>query len=159
MRVRFLALLPVLTLATLPLSAQTPVRQGRPGWTPVRVAKWSLLALAGGLAGYALAHSTRAENSYSDLRRLCEREPDRCRLEGGRYADAAAERFYESATDEDRRAQVGIFGGQVALLGSAALFIYDLRNGRGPDNIPYPASAQAATPGPRGFGVGLRLSF
>jgi len=165
MRLRCLAPLTLFTLLAstpLPLPAQTPVRQGRPGWTPVRVAKWVLLGVAGGFAAYALSHSTRAENAYTELRHVCDREPDRCRLEGGRYTDQGTEQLYRNATREDRRAQVGIFGGQVALLGSAALFIYDLRNGRGPVNIPYPSPSRApgpATPAAPGLGVGLRLSF
>jgi hypothetical protein len=164
MRLRTLALLTSLTLAALPvatlsLPAQTPIRQGRPGWTPVRIAKWALLGVAGGFAGYALAHSTRAEDAYADLRGLCNREPDRCQLDGGRYPDPEAERLYRTATRDDRQAQVGIFGGQVALLGSAALFIYDLRNGRGPVNIPYPSSAYTAARRSPGYVVGLRLSF
>jgi hypothetical protein len=142
-----------------PLGAQTPARQGRPGWTPVRVAKWALLGTAVGFAGYALTHSTRADDAYSGLRELCNREPDRCRLTNGHYEDSEAEALYRGSTREDRRAQVGIFGGQIALLGSAALFIYDLRNGRGPVNIPYPSSARArARPAPA-LGLGLRLSF
>jgi hypothetical protein len=142
-----------------PLPAQTPVRQGRPGWTPIRVTKWALLGSAVGFAAYALAHSTRADDDYSGLRELCDREPERCRLTNGRYEDPRAESLYQGATREDRRAQVGIFGGQIALLGSAALFIYDLRNGRGPANIPYPSSSRALTPLAPALGIGMRVAF
>jgi hypothetical protein len=38
------------------------------------------------------------------------------------------------------------------LLGSVAFFVYDLRNGRGPDDIPYPPSRA-------GMAVGLSLNF
>ena len=52
----------------------------------------------------------------------------------------------------DSRAQLGIVGGQLALLGSVGLFIYDLRpHDHTPENIPYeqssPAPATAADPG------------
>lgn len=141
-----------------PAGAQTPVHGGRPGWSAVRVAKWALLAGAAGFAGYALTRSTRAEDAYQGLRRLCDTEPARCTLSNGRYDDAAAERFYHTARQEDRRAQVGIVAGQVTLLGSVGLFIYDLRNGRGPANIPYPSAHARAAPGPA-VGAGVRLSF
>jgi hypothetical protein len=141
-----------------PMAAQTPARDGRPDWSAVRVAKWALLASAAGFAAYALTRSTRAEDSYEALRRLCETEPARCTLSSGRYADAAAEQFYRTARREDRRAQVGIVGGQVTLLGSVGLFIYDLRNGRGPANIPYPSAHARAVPG-HTVGAGVRLSF
>jgi hypothetical protein len=152
-----LALCLAIPVAT-PLAAQTPGRQGRPGWSALRVAKWALLAGAAGFAAYALTHSTRAERSYDALRRLCDEEPARCVLEGGHYPDAAAERYYRTAQEEDRRAQVGIVGGQVTLLGSVGLFIYDLRNGRGPENIPYPTPARSAAGSPI-VGAGVRLSF
>jgi hypothetical protein len=141
-----------------PVAAQTPVHGGRAGWSAVRIAKWALLASAGGFAVYALAHSTRAEDSYQALRRLCDTEPARCTVSGGGYDDPTAERYYATARQEDRRAQVGIVGGQVTLLGSVGLFIYDLRNGRGPANIPYPSAQSRAAAGPA-VGAGVRLSF
>ena len=73
-------------------------------------------------------------------------------------SDETAERYYRTAQEEDRRAQVGIVGGQVTLLGSVGLFIYDLRNGRGPENIPYPTRARSAAGGSI-VGAGVRLSF
>jgi hypothetical protein len=142
-----------------PLIAQTPARQGRPGWTPLRIAKWALLATAAGFGAYAIAHSNRADDAYSELKRLCIRDPSGCRLDNGHYGNSEAEALYRDANEHDRRAQVGIFGGQIALLGSAALFIYDLRNGRGPANIPYPSSARALVPPSPALGLGMRLSF
>ena len=161
MTLRVVTLLLALALAVplaRPAGAQTPLRGGRPAWSAVRLAKWALLASAGGFAAYALTRSTRAEDSYQALRRLCDSEPARCTLSNGRYDDAAAEQFYRAARQEDRRAQVGIVGGQVTLLGSVGLFIYDLRNGRGPAYIPYPSAHARAAPGPA-VGAGVRLSF
>ena len=43
------------------------------------------------------------------------------------------------------------------LFGSVGLFIWDLRNDRGPGNIPYPSHARRA-PG-RAIAVGARLAF
>jgi hypothetical protein len=108
----------------------------------VKFAKWGLLGLAGGLGLYALRHSTRAEEAYDDLRTLCLAAPTRCDHEGGRYDDAVAESLYRRALSEDRRAQLGIFGGQATLFGSVGLFIYDLRDGRVPTTIPYPGPTE-----------------
>ena len=136
------------------VQAQVQVTPPRPqeGWTAVRIAKWALLGAAIGFGSYALVESGRADDSYAELRRLCQLEPDGCTLTGGQYADPGAERLYDRALSADRRARVGIIGGQVALLGSAAFFVYDLRNGRGPDDIPYPPSRAR-------MGLGLRLAF
>lgn len=155
--------LPLLVLAlclATPLvtgvGAQTPVRPGRSGWSTVRIAKWSLLAGAAAFGIYSLAHSTRAQDAYDGLRELCDKEPARCTLEDGHYSDAGAEQLYDTAREEDKKAQVGIVGGQVTLLGSVGLFIYDLRNGRGPENIPYPTRSRAGGPA---VAAGVRLSF
>lgn len=157
MRVR--AFLPIAALIVLPytLDAQTP-RQAR-SWTPVRIAKWSLLGAAAGLAAYALEHSTAAERANDRLRELCSDQPPRCQLNGGVYTDPDAEALFQRVTREDHLARVGIVGGQVALLGSVGLFVYDLRNGRGPGDIPYPSAAsRAASPRAR-LAMGIRVAF
>ena len=137
------------------LAAQTtPPRQPRAdrrGWTAVRVAKWALAGATVGLGYYALRQSTRADRAYGDLRRLCVTTPSACTLDGSRYPDAHAEGLYAVSLRHDRRAQAGILVGQVTLLGSAALFVYDLRNGRGPENIPFPGvPAQLTQSAPAG---------
>ncbi len=140
-------LLPAILLA-LGLAAQELAAQEAPPPTPrrgppvVKIAKWSLLGLAGGLGLYALRHSTRAEKAYDELRSICLASPGRCEHGGGRYDDAAAESLYRRALSEDRRAQLGIFGGQATLFGSVGLFIYDLRDGRVPTTIPYPGPSE-----------------
>jgi hypothetical protein len=147
------------TLAPVPaawgsLGAQAAPRRG---WTAVRVAKWALLGATVGLGYYALKQSTRADRAYSDLRHLCITAPSSCTLDAGRYPDGHAEALYATSLRHDRRAQAGILGGQVTLLGSAALFVYDLRNGHGPENIPFPGvparlAVRAASAGtPRSF--------
>ena len=157
MRPRGFTALTALVLLPSILGAQTP-RQST-SWTPVRIAKWSLLGAAAGLAAYALEHSTAAERANDRLRELCSAEPPRCQLNGGVYTDAGAEALFQRVTREDHLARVGIVGGQVALLGSVGLFVYDLRNGRGPGDIPYPSAAsRAAPPRPR-VALGVRVAF
>jgi hypothetical protein len=125
------------------LAAQgAPPRQARAaerrGWTSVRVAKWALAGVTVGLGYYAFRQSARADRAYSDLRRLCVTTPRACTLDAGRYPDARAEGLYGTSLSHDRHAQTGILVGQATLLASAALFVYDLRNGHGPENIPFP---------------------
>ena len=153
-----LRLLLLLALAALPLAAQTPTHPGVDrGWTKVRTAKWALLGVALGFGGYAIVQTARAQDRYEALGRICVNEPDRCLLADGRYADPALEALYDASTRHDLRAQTGIAGAHVALFGSAALFIYDLRNARGPRNIPYPTQSSARPAG--GIAIGARVSF
>lgn len=106
----------------------------------LRLGKWTTLATAVGMGAYALSYSRAAERQYARLRDLCEARPASCQLEGPRYTDAAAEALYQSAITRDRRARVGIVGGQLSLLASVGLFIADLRHGEGPRDIPYPSA-------------------
>ena len=139
------------------LVAQAPPAARSDGNATVRVAKWVFLAAAVGLGAYALSNTAAASEAYDELRDLCAAAPARCTLEGGRYQDAAAEALYQRSADADRRARVGIVGGQLTLLGSVALFVYDLR-GRDadPENIPYPVPGGASA---RRAAVGVRLAF
>ena len=153
-----LALAATIASAALPAPAAAQAGRSR-GWTRVRVAKWALLGAATGFGVYALTHSSRADRDYGELRTLCSSDPDGCSLEGGRYAADAAESLYRSSVREDRRAQLGIIGGQLTLLGSVALFVYDLRNVGGPENIPYPASGLRWIPTARRAAVGASVRF
>ena len=110
----------------------------RRGPPVVKFAKWGMLGVAAGLGLYALQHSTNAEDAYAELRTICLATPARCDHRGRAYEDAVAEGLYRRAVSEDRRAQLGIFGGQATLFASVGLFIYDLRDGPEPTTIPYP---------------------
>jgi hypothetical protein len=132
-----------LTLALAPAHAWAQEGQGgrpRRGW--MRPAKWLALGAAGGLAAYALTRTGRADDAYTALRRACAGGPAGCALDGGVYVDPEAERLYQRALAEDRRAQTAIIGGQTVLLGAAALFVLDLRD-RDPADIPYPSPSRS----------------
>ena len=139
-----LALIALVVLASSATAQQPAPAQPRRGPPVVKIAKWGLLGVAGGLGLYALHHSTRAEDAYADLRSICVATPSRCDHAGGRYPDAAAERLYHRAIADDRRAQLGIFAGQATLFGSVGLFIYDLRDDRTPTTSPYPGRGNTA---------------
>ena len=138
------ALIAICILAGSAEAQQPAPAQPRRGPPVVKIAKWGLLGVAGGLGLYALRHSTRAEDAYADLRGICLETPARCDHRAGRYPDVTAERLYRRAISEDRRAQLGIFGGQATLFGSVGLFIYDLRDDRTPTTIPYPGRGNTA---------------
>jgi hypothetical protein len=127
------------------LQAQGTPQHTQDPWRAPRVLKWTLLAASAGLGLWAYRESNQADDDYQRLRRLCESDPARCTLGGGRYADGRAESLYRSSNDGDRRARLGLLAGQATLLGSAAFFIVDLRHGGPPENIPYhpPAAAGA----------------
>ena len=156
-RIRAMTALVALLVLPSMAAAQTPRQPG--AWTPVRIAKWTLLGAAAGLAAYALEHSTAAERANDRLRSLCTAEPERCQLENGVYTDPDAETLFQRVTHEDHLARVGIVGGQVALLGSVGLFVYDLRNGRGPGDIPYPSAASRLAPPRPQVAMGIRVAF
>jgi len=126
-------------------------------WTSVRLAKWALLGAAVGFGAYAVSQSQQADDSYEELGLLCRADQDRCASNGDGYADSRAERLYQRAVSADRRAHQAIIGGEITLLGSAALFIYDLRNRRGPPDIPYPAGSRDSSA--HGFVIGARVFF
>lgn len=131
----------------------------RPTMTVVRVSKWALLGATVGFGVYAVRHTSRAQQQYNALVDACTTSPERCELVGGRYRDDGIERLYQQTLAQDRRARVGIVGGQASLFGSLALFIYDLRNGRGPADIPYPGGDAASEAAPLRVAAGLRLRF
>ena len=163
MRARTCALVLAAALAAQALAASGPAAAQGPGrvppargWSAVRVAKWALLGAALSFGVYALAEHRRGDDAYGELQALCHADHRRCRMLDDRYESPEAERLYDRAVAADRRAQLGIIGGQVTLLGSAGLFVYDLRNGRGPSDIPYPTGSGAQ--GAR-LTIGARLAF
>jgi hypothetical protein len=128
-------------------------------WSTIRIAKWTLLGAAAAFGGYALAHSNRASHSYGALHRLCNTDAPACALANGRYTDPRAESFYQTTVRHDRRAQIAILAGHTALLGSAALFVADLRHPSNPPNIPFPSSSEAVHIDPSRFAVGVSVAF
>lgn len=137
--------------------AQLPQPVAPRSWTSVRLAKWALLGAAVGFGVYAVSQSGRADDSYAELGTLCRAEQNRCVRSGDRYADSRAESLYQRSVSADRRAHQAIIGGEVTLLGSAALFIYDLRNRRGPPDIPYPADS--TEPAAYAIAIGAKVFF
>lgn len=118
---------------------QDSVRATRGAWTPVRIAKWSLLATAGSAAVYGFIENREADREYEAIERVCQADPNACltAVDGGAYADAALESRYRAVLERDDRAQVALLAGQIGLAASVLLFIMDLPEGSVPEDIPY----------------------
>ncbi len=151
-------LLPVVFVAlSLPVRAQeaNAVRD----WRDVaRVAKWVLAGATIALGVYAYTEHDAAERVHRSLRDRCDSSPESCTVADGRYIDAVSEALHQRAVRHDRHARAGIVAGQVTLLGGVALFLYDLRDHRGPDNIPYPSPRRSVLQH-RALILGARILF
>jgi hypothetical protein len=147
-----LAALVALGLFTSPLRAQ-----GSP--TLVKYGKWVLAAGALGMNYLAARAHDRAEDRFDrledrcrgDQRTLCDVGPS------GDYIDPRSEFLYQESLRYDRQARRLLFGGETALLGAAAMFVWELtRHTPKPDNIPFEPEVRSLR---RATGVGIRVSF
>src|SRR5688572_10782141 len=124
----------------------------------VKYGKWLLLAGSIGMNYLAVREHNRADDAFDALRASCFPLTSRCALEpGGRYADPAIEDLYQTTLRHDRRARYWLIGGETALAGAAALFIWELaRPKRRPDNIPFEPEVRALR---AATGLGMRVEF
>lgn len=123
-----------------------------------RIAKWVLAGATIALGAYAFVEHDAAERVHRRLRERCDATPELCTVAGDRYSDAESEALHQRAVRHDRRARTGIVAAQITLLGGVALFLYDLRDDAGPDNIPYP-SPHRTTFRERAVIIGARVPF
>jgi hypothetical protein len=120
--------------------------------------KFVLAAGALGMNYLAAKNHNRADDNFDALQRRCLDEPRLCDLNtSGRYADGLSETFYQESLRYDRRARRWLFGGETALLGSAAIFVWELtRHTSKPDNIPFQPELRTLR---QATGIGLRVQF
>ena len=125
----------------------------------VKYGKWALLAGAIGMNYLAVRAHDRADDVFDIIEAECSTAHERCALgPGGGYADPALEDLYQTSLKYDRRARLWLIGGESALVGSAALFIWELARPKNrPDNIPFEPEVRV-TPAGR-TGLGLRMAF
>ena len=154
-RARFVFALAAVALAA-PAHAQDAAERDWRG--TARIAKWVLAGATIALGVYAFAQHDAAEQEHARLRDRCDSAPALCTVTDGRYTDPESEALHQRAVRHDRRARTGIVAGQITLLGGVALFLYDLRNDGGPDNIPYPTH-QGFTRTERFVYIGARVAF
>ena len=110
-----------------------------PGWSALRVAKWTSLLASTGAAVYGFTQNRVADREYEDIERLCQDEPLSCLTVPGtdQYADPALESRYQSVLQRDDRARLALLAGQVGLAATVLMFILDLPNNSTPADIPY----------------------
>ena len=133
----------LLVLALGPACARHVVAQS-PAATRIPAAatygKWALLAGSIGFNLAALHQHHLADDTFAQLTNLCsDADHVRC-LTGpdGAYLDPVAEGIYQSSLRSDRRARLWLVAGETLLLGSAAVFVWELSQPRGPNpNIPF----------------------
>jgi hypothetical protein len=159
---------PTILLSIFLVALSLPLRAQETGFVGdsrriAGVGKWVLAGATVALGVYAYAEHGAAERAHDALRDRCDGAPDVCTIVDGRYGDAESEALHQRAVRHDRRARAGILAGQITLLGGVALFLYDLRDDRGPDNIPYPSPRRSGHRVPalrdRTLIVGARIAF
>jgi hypothetical protein len=143
-------------ILVLMLLAGRAEAQGLSPW--VKYGKWVLVAGAAGMNYFALRAHNRAEDAFDALEARCLETRARCNLgPDGRYIDSEIESFYQSSLRYDRVARGWLIGGETALAGAAALFIWELTRPKArPDNIPFEPEVRSMR---GGTGVGVRVPF
>jgi hypothetical protein len=124
----------------------------------VKYGKWVLVAGAAGMNYFAIRAHNRAEDAFDALEASCLQTRARCDLgTDGRYLDPEIEGLYQSSLRYDRHARGWLIGGETALAGAAALFIWELTRPKSrPDNIPFEPEVRSML---GGTGLGLRVRF
>lgn len=142
-------LLLLLLLVSGTAEAQGPV---------VKYGKWLLVAGSIGMNYLAARSHNRAEDAFDALEARCLANHARCTVGAqGQYTDPEIEGLYQTSLRQDRVARGWLIGGETALAGAAALFIWELTRPKGrPGNIPFEPEVRSM----RGAtGVGLRFAF
>jgi hypothetical protein len=154
-RVSSLVLLLMLAVGGQPARAQEMHSSSGP---LVRYGKWVLAAGAVGMNYLAARAHDRADERFSLLERRCTDDHSLCGLDdSGHYVNGDSERIYQESLGYDRQARRWLFGGETALLASAAMFVWDLtRQSPKPDNIPFEPEVRSLR---QATGIGIRIGF
>ena len=145
------ALLALAVVLTTPAAAQ--------GTGPlVRYGKWVLAAGAVGMNLLAAQAHDRADEAFDGIEEACFLNPSRCNLgPDGDYADSQIEGWYQTSLHYDRSARRWLIAGETALLGAAAMFVWEMtRKTHKPDNIPFEPEVRTLR---QATGVGVRIAW
>ena len=148
---------PLSALLALTIILTTPAAAQESG-PLVRYGKWALAAGAVGMNLLAAQAHDRAEETFDGIEDACGQNPRRCDLgpDGG-YADQQIEGLYQSSLHYDRSARRWLIAGESALLGAAALFVWELtRKTHKPDNIPFEPEVRSLR---QATGIGIRIGW
>lgn len=134
----------LLLLLVSPVSAQAASDTTWVRTSPflLKYGKWVSLAAAVGMGLKAASAHRAADRAFDRLDSYCSVDPTRCdQKPNGDYIDPVAEGYYQTSLRHDRRARGWLLGGEVTLLGTAGLFIWELsRPKHPPRNIPFEPS-------------------
>ena len=119
--------------------------------------KWAVLAGSVSMNYLALRSHNRAQDAFDALKALCV-DRTRCDLgPDGSYLDPQSENLYQTSLRYDRMARRWLLGGEAALAGAAALFVWELTGPKGrPGNIPFEPEVRSMR---WGTGLGFRVAF
>jgi hypothetical protein len=150
--IRILALLLLLALG----STNTGVAQET--GPLVRYGKWVLGAGAVAMNLLAARSHDKAEDAYGAIEDACFAEPRLCAVgPDGEYVVPQIENLYQESLRYDRHSRRWLIGGETALLGAAALFVYEMtRKTHKPDNIPFEPEVRHLR---HGTGIGVRVGW
>lgn len=146
-----------LILAAGPLTAQEPApRSSSPAL--IKYGKWATLGASIAMNILAARAHSDADDAFDVITRTCVPDPTRCDTgPNGRYLDPFIEGKYQRSLSRDRAARGWLIGGETLLVGTAAMFIWELTRSRTrPANIPF--EPQVTTRGDR-TEVGVRFAF
>ncbi|HTO72899.1 MAG TPA: hypothetical protein VMJ30_03725 [Gemmatimonadales bacterium] len=153
---RLPAVLGALLLAAQLQAQQQPIPPANP---LVHWGKWGAAGLSLTLHLLAVSANTKANDAYHTLQTACTLDNSLCEVgEDGTYTHPASEALYQESLHQDRRARAFLVSGEVALLGTVALFVIDLTRKKGPPpDIPFNPEV---TQGPDGSTrLGFRVAF
>ena len=148
--------LPAPLLALLLLLAPAAHAQGSAPL--VKYGKWVLAAGAVGMNLLAASAHDDAEAAFDRIEEVCFADRLRCLVNvEGRYADGQIEALYQTSLHEDRVARRWLILGETALVGAAAMFVWELtRKSHRPENIPFEPEIRSLR---NATGVGVRVEF
>ena len=158
---RVLSLLVLALLVAAPAAAQVTLRleaDSRPVRPLVHYGKWVLLAGAIGMNYLAAESHHQANERYDAISVRCFADESLCSLAAdGTYRNAETEALYQATLHYDRRARGWLFGGEAALLGTGAMFLWELaRSKHLPPDIPFEPHVSSRAGVTR---IGLSASF
>jgi hypothetical protein len=124
----------------------------------VKYGKWALAAGALGMNLLAARAHNRADDNFHALEQRCFADTRACDLDAsGAYSDATSELFYQESLRYDRQARRWLFGGEAALVGAAAMFVWELtRKTSRPGIIPFKPEVRKLR---QATGVGIRIAL
>lgn len=124
----------------------------------VKYGKWALAAGAVGMNLLAASAHDDAEDAFDLIEDACFADRTRCLVNiHGEYADREIEALYQTSLQKDRVARRWLILGETALLGAAAMFVYELtRKSHEPDNIPFEPEVRSLR---HATGVGVKVKW